>query len=462
MKKQCRILMVGLLAVLVFTGVLLAEQRPRVDELRGTFVRLTEQRVGERTYMGVVIKPFEERENATVLLSQQQKELVTRVRKLREGQKVEVAYVTEAEHNWIKELGVEWPREVRRRSEEDRSRRGTEAMWVSLERLQNQVAELRAEVVRLRAELQESRSPRKEVRRVVRREGEREEGGARGEHPNSEREVALHQLEVMRMALLALKEANRVDVAELLTLAIRSREVMLEGRRDEEAQRIRQRAPNREQLAEILSMAAKLWREFGKAEKGAVVGQLAEQLADGRRQQVKERIDRPDQELRVVHVTVRAAEMGDPQIFFREERVSLEQLHEVLHDLGDEQLLLIHVRGEISEELIHHIMETARDAGIQRIKVEHIKRKKQVERDQDSVIHLFLEAIEGGANIYHKERSISLEQIQEHLQDIDDPREFVLQLHIGKDVPERTVGKLIGMARERGIERINVIAWKKR
>jgi len=108
-----------------------------------------------------------------------------------------------------------------------------------------------------------------------------------------------HQLEVMGMALHALKEANRGDAVELLTLAIRSREMMLEGRRDEEAQAVRQRAPNRGQLAEILSMAARLWREFGKPDKGAVVGQLAEQMAAVRRPRESEREQRGQNEREV-------------------------------------------------------------------------------------------------------------------------------------------------------------------
>jgi hypothetical protein len=124
------------------------------------------------------------------------------------------------------------------------------------------------------------------------RRRERDEGRAKGERPMSEREVALHQLEVMRMALHALKEANRSDAAELLTLAIRSREMMLEGRRDEEAQRVRERAPNRGQLVEVLSMASKLWREFDNADKSVAVGQLAEQLSGARERQVQERGER--------------------------------------------------------------------------------------------------------------------------------------------------------------------------
>jgi len=98
------------------------------------------------------------------------------------------------------------------------------------------------------------------------------------------------------MALPALKEANRGDAVELLTLAIRSREMMLEDRRDDEANAVRQRAPNREQLVEILSMAARLWREFGKPDKGVVVGQLAEQMAAVRRPRESEREQRGQNE----------------------------------------------------------------------------------------------------------------------------------------------------------------------
>jgi len=215
MKRQCKILIVGLLAVSAFAGVLQAEERPRAGELRGTFVRLTEQRVGERSYMGVVIKPLEGREHVTVLLSQRQQELVARARGLREGQRLGVAYVTEAGHKWVKELEADRGPEARRRPEEDRARRQTEALWARLEQLQGLVEELREEVVRLRAELHESRGPRREVRREVRREGQGEEGRAREDRPRSEREVVRHQLEVMRTALPALKEANRADAAEL-------------------------------------------------------------------------------------------------------------------------------------------------------------------------------------------------------------------------------------------------------
>lgn len=59
------------------------------------------------------------------------------------------------------------------------------------------------------------------------------EDRARGERAKSKHEVALHQFEAIRMTLPALKEANRADAAELLMRAIRSREVILEGRGDD-------------------------------------------------------------------------------------------------------------------------------------------------------------------------------------------------------------------------------------
>jgi hypothetical protein len=179
-----------------------------------------------------------------------------------------------------------------------------------IERMQEELQELRAENERLRWQLRERRGPEREREREVRirreieerredrgweereRRRERDEGRSTGERPKSEREVVLHRLEVMRIAMHALREAERGDAAELLTLAIRAREMMLERRNDEEARRVRERAPNREQLVDILFMAAKLWREFGNDEKSAIVGQLAEQLSRAERRQVREREER--------------------------------------------------------------------------------------------------------------------------------------------------------------------------
>ena len=118
----------------------------------------------------------------------------------------------------------------------------------------------------------------------------------------------------MRMALQALREAERGDAVELLTLAIRAREMMVEGRRDEEAQRVLERAPNRGQLAEILSMASKLWRESDNADKSVAVGQLAEQFSRAEERQVREPEER---EVRRRRVERRESDLPAGMIGFR-------------------------------------------------------------------------------------------------------------------------------------------------
>ncbi len=374
MKKMYRMLVLGVLAMLMFSGVLLAEERDRDGSVGGTFVRLVEREVGERGYMGIVIKPFERDDHVTVLVPRQREELWQAARRLQEGQEVGVSFVTEAGHKFIKGMeaerrevveegpegrrrvnvrrevirleGVRERREARRPAHleqmegqlkevvaghlERMGRALKEVLGEHLERMEAEFRELRAHVGELEMELRELRAenerlnwqlrerggPEREREREVRirredeerredrereegrereereRRRERDESRATRERPKSEREVVLHQLEVMRMALPALKEAERGDAVELLRLAIRAREMMLERRKDEEAQSIRERAPNREQLVEILSMAAKLWREFGNDEKSAVVGQLAEQLSGAERRQVREREER--------------------------------------------------------------------------------------------------------------------------------------------------------------------------
>ena len=91
----------------------------------------------------------------------------------------------------------------------------------------------------------------------------------------------------------ALREGERRDAAGLLEHAIHARELALEGRRDDEAQRIRETAPNRGQLSEILGLASRLWSEFGHEERAHAVGELAEQM---RARVHRERDDRAQRE----------------------------------------------------------------------------------------------------------------------------------------------------------------------
>ena len=370
MKKKSKILLLSVLSMLIFNGVLSAEQRDRNGQVQGNFVRLVEKEVGERGYMGIVIKPHDRDDHVTVLIPRQREELWKAARRLKAGQKIGVSFVTEAGHKWIK--GMETERRevveddshgrrktnVRRevfRYEDDRERhqprrpeyleqmqelkrilssnldriaREFRELRGRLEQQERELNRLRAENERLRRELREkdgsAREREREIRIQIQREGrqredrerprERDEDRARGERPKSEREVALNQLEVMRMALHALKETERNDAVEMLTLAIRAREMMLEGRRDEEAQRVRERAPDRQQLAEILSIASKLWREFDNADKSVAVGRLAEQFSRSRERPVREKEQR---EVRRRRVERREVGLPEGMIGFR-------------------------------------------------------------------------------------------------------------------------------------------------
>ncbi len=124
----------------------------------------------------------------------------------------------------------------------------------------------------------------------------------RAHRSENEREVARHQLEIMRMAMPALREGERRDAAELLEHAIHARELGLEGRRDDEARRIRESAPNRGQQAEILGLASRLWAEFGHEERAHAVGELAEQMRARvhreRDEHAQREQDRPHREVR--------------------------------------------------------------------------------------------------------------------------------------------------------------------
>ena len=100
-------LVVGLLTGLTFAGAVQAERDPHRAEIRGLFVRLTEQSVGERGYFGVVIKPLESDDHVTLLLPRRSEELAWRARNLREGQRVEIVYGTEGGQKWVTRLDAE-------------------------------------------------------------------------------------------------------------------------------------------------------------------------------------------------------------------------------------------------------------------------------------------------------------------------------------------------------------------
>ncbi|MHC4974785.1 MAG: hypothetical protein ACYTG3_20910 [Planctomycetota bacterium] len=142
-----------------------------------------------------------------------------------------------------------------------------------------------------------------EIARDVKRElAERHEAG-------KEIEVAKWQLKVLRLGVEALVKAKRQDGAELLERALHARRLHLEGRRDEEAMRIRERAPGPEDQAELLRVAADWLAEWGEKEKAAAVDKLAKQLLEkSRRRGERERRREPEHLERTMHEVERLHE----------------------------------------------------------------------------------------------------------------------------------------------------------
>jgi len=130
------------------------------------------------------------------------------------------------------------------------------------------------------------------VKRIVNELREEQERGRQrpAQDENDEVKTVRRRLKVMRTAVDAFLEANRRDAAELVEHAMHARELALDGRRDEEANRIRETAPNRGQLAETLGAAAKLYRKWNMPERAETLAELAETCAkQWKRQQHAER-----------------------------------------------------------------------------------------------------------------------------------------------------------------------------
>ncbi len=139
---------------------------------------------------------------------------------------------------------------------------------------------------------------------------ERERGGERERERGRERERrgerdrpddTGNRIEIMRMALRALLEADRRDAADLLERAEHALKMDAQRRRDDESMTIRNNAPSVGQQIELLQLASRLWREFGHPDRADTVGELAEQLAAesrrGRRPEQRRR-ERGDDEAR--------------------------------------------------------------------------------------------------------------------------------------------------------------------
>ncbi len=187
---------------------------------------------------------------------------------------------------------------------------------------------------------------KEEAERLHRIAAEVRERGERDKRQPTEREIGRRQLEVMRMAMPALREGERRDAADILEHAIHARELAMEGRDGAEAMEVRRSGPNRAQIAEIMLLASRLWEEFGNEDKAHITGELGQQFArqererrargardegvesqERRRQAEKEKIEaRGESDERAERLEHRLGEMMN----------ALEQMHGAMREMREE------------------------------------------------------------------------------------------------------------------------------
>ena len=112
--------------------------------------------------------------------------------------------------------------------------------------------------------------------------------GGKRRRGESEREIALEQIRIMRIALQGLLDAGREDSAELMEHAIHAQELALEGVRNKKAIKVFESAPNLGQRVELLMFAARKLRNAGKKEQASAVANLGEQLLERFRAEQKQ------------------------------------------------------------------------------------------------------------------------------------------------------------------------------
>ena len=148
-----------------------------------------------------------------------------------------------------------------------------------------------------------------QVANAVRERMQKARATKRDEHP--EIQEARRQLEILRVAFHGLREGEKREAMERMEHAIHVLELDIAGRRDEEAQEIRKRGPDRGERIELLRLAAKLWDGFGHEGKARTIRELAEQMAgqaSDRRPEAREREERLEMLQHQIHELRQAVE----------------------------------------------------------------------------------------------------------------------------------------------------------
>lgn len=120
LKQTKTISLAAAVAAISLGAILFAQEDARLAEVRGVFVKLIERQVGEKEYVGIVVRPLESDDEVTILTPREPENLIDMARKLKEGQKVEIRYAPNDGQNWLRNLGAEWQREDGQERTEER------------------------------------------------------------------------------------------------------------------------------------------------------------------------------------------------------------------------------------------------------------------------------------------------------------------------------------------------------
>lgn len=97
--------MAMLALALVLCGDALAQ---RDGTLRGVFMKLAERSVDDRPCAALVVKPFTQDSHLEVLVPHEPRDLVQVARRLRPGHQVEIEFVLDGGHRWLRGLDAQW------------------------------------------------------------------------------------------------------------------------------------------------------------------------------------------------------------------------------------------------------------------------------------------------------------------------------------------------------------------
>jgi len=127
MRRVCLVGVMACAALALTAAAAGAGDRGR--SITARFVKLTERRIGEREYVGLVIREREGDEQATVYVSRKQKDILELARRLRKNQLITVRYIVEDRLRWVTRLkahDAEGEGEKRREGDKDREHKERE------------------------------------------------------------------------------------------------------------------------------------------------------------------------------------------------------------------------------------------------------------------------------------------------------------------------------------------------